>query len=604
VPAAPAPAASAAPANPLEVADRDVRVRAALNKKLTGLGGRVVAPQGAVSIPILGDKPAARAHAAAGPAPAGSSLMGPSSVEDLEPIYGPAERADIQGNTIPGFNKDHQHFLFLHIGDVGKCKAWLRWIAPLISSLDEVLAFVRAHRALRLRMGVKEPPLTASWVNIGFSHGAISRLVGPADADLFGDSSFRQGLSERSTYIGDPSDPKHPGHRRHWPVGGPKNEADILVIVAADESTALKRRVKAIADRARTSGLRLIFEQRGDTLPGNLRGHEHFGFKDGISQPGVRGRVSDAQDDFITPRYLDPSDTRSAYFGKPGQLLVWAGEFLLGEPRQDPENLTEPGSASDKFPAWAKLGSYVVCRRLLQDVPAFWLFAIAAAQALGLSTDHLAAMLVGRWQSGAPLMRAGATDDPALAADPWANNHFLYDDDTRPSSLKPITGYAGDSFPRATADVLGKIVPHFAHIRKMNPRDHATDLGKPLDSVCRMILRRGIPFGKPLAGVKRPSKSLLAQERGLMFVSYSASIEQQFEFLSRRWANSPLQPNSGGHDPIIGQAERRRDRRRFIDFPAPGGSRRISLPRDWVISSGGGYFFSPPIKALTEVLGA
>ena len=59
------------------------------------------------------------------------------------------------------------------------------------------------------------------------------------DAAAFGDQSFRQGLAARSAYLGDPTNPRSPGHRSHWVVGGPKNEADILVIVAADDAEDL-----------------------------------------------------------------------------------------------------------------------------------------------------------------------------------------------------------------------------------------------------------------------------------------------------------------------------------------------------------------------------
>ena len=85
--------------------------------------------------------------------------------------------------------------------------------------------------------------------------------------------------------------------------------------------------------------------------------------------------------------------------------------------------------------------------RLVPGVPAsaagflaFWSFATTQAAALGLSPEHFASMLVGRWPSGAPLMRTPTADAPMLAADNLANNHFLFDDDTRPSNYIPIPG--------------------------------------------------------------------------------------------------------------------------------------------------------------------
>jgi Dyp-type peroxidase family len=537
--------------------------------------------------------------------PSLGALVQADAPGEPEPVYGPKQRADIQGNTVPGFNKDHQHFLFFRLGKIEPAKKFLRWVSPLITSMEEVLAFVRAHRALRLRLGVADPPMCSTWVNVAFSCHAIAQLAGKADAQAFGDESFRQGLAARSTYVGDPTNPRHPGHVKHWKVGGPKNAADVMVIVGADDVHHLDTMVGAIAQEARRHGLRLLFEQRGDTLPAPLRGHEHFGFKDGVSQPGVRGKVSTTPGDYITPRYIDPADQRATFMAKPGQMLAWPGEFLLGEPRQSTESFAAQAPAATNFPRWAALGSYLVCRRLQQDVPAFWKFVASASSALGIAPVKFASMLVGRWPSGAPLPRTPAVDNAALAGDPWADNHFIFNDDTRPVPLQPIPGYAGDGFAQARADMLGLVCPHFAHIRKMNPRDIATDLGKPGDTFMRFLLRRGIPFGPPLVGVKRPSEKLMCAERGLMFLSYGATIEQQFEFVSRRWANHPQQPNFGGHDPVIGQADRYGSRERFIDVPLPGGgAKRVRLCDEWVIPTGGGYFFAPPIQAIAGVLGA
>ena len=89
-----------------------------------------------------------------------------------------------------------------------------------------------------------------------------------------------------------------------------------------------------------------------------------------------------------------------------------------------------------------------------------------------------------------------------------------------------------------------------------------------------------------------------------MFLCYGATIEDQFEFIQRRWANSLVQPNLGGHDPVIGQNGRQGRRTRVIDFPTPAGSKRLKIKDEWVIPTGGGYFFAPPISAVSGVLGS
>lgn len=533
---------------------------------------------------------------------------GPAEEPDgrIEPVYDEAARRDIQGNIVPGFNKDHQHFLFLRIRDREQARQWVAGISSSITSMDQALDFVREYRARRLAEGVRAPAgLTATWVNIAFSCPGITTLAGADEAQRFGEESFRQGLAARSTYLGDPTSAEHLGHRDNWVVGGPGNEADVLVIVAADDEYDLAARVEEIRDGL--DGLDVVYEQCAAALPGALAGHEHFGFKDGVSQPGVRGRLSEAPDDFLTPRYpaappAGDADKRPELYAKPGQQLVWPGQFLLGEPRQDTENLLDSAAQPEPptYPEWARRGSYLVCRRLRQDVPGFWNFAAAAATRTGTTPEHLASTMVGRWPSGAPLMRVATADDPALAGDEFANNNFLFDDDTRPLPLRPIPGYPGDNFPRAEADMLGTVCPHYAHIRKTHPRDTVTELGKPHDTMLRMILRRGIAYGEPYLGVAHPDPDA---DRGLMFLCYGATIEDQFEFLTRRWSNLPNQPNDGGHDPVIGQRDSRGNRERYIDVPAADGSAvRLTIDNDWVIPTGGGYFFAPPISALTTVL--
>ena len=534
-------------------------------------------------------------------------ILSPLVAEDVpgspaEPIYDAAVREDIQGNIFPGFNKDHQHFLFFRIEKVTAAKTFLRDLVPRISTMEEVIAYRRLYRATRFKLGRHNTMLCSTWLNIGFSHHGIAQLANPFDADAFGDASFKLGLKARSSYLGDPTTRTHNGYLTKWKVGGPKNEADIILILASDQSEVLDDLAALLRRQAASSGLALIFEQRGDTLSGDLRGHEHFGFKDGVSQPGMRGKLSAAPGDYITPRYISATDPRRLYMAKPGQLLFWPGQVLLGEQRQDTEHIFNPGPTATNRPKWAARGSYLVVRRLKQDVPAFYKFVGQGASRTGMTSDKFAAMLIGRWPSGAPILRVPGGDNPALGDDDFANNHFIFDDDTRPSSLTPIPGYGGDTYPQADADFLAQVCPHFAHIRKVNPRDTASDLGKPADSFARMILRRGIPYGPQLVSVKKPSKNLVDKDRGLMFLCYCGSIEDQFEFLQRRWSNSNSQPNLGGFDPIIGQNGRQGARTRYIDFPTPGGAVRLKFKAEWVTPTGGGYFFAPTVSAIRDVL--
>jgi hypothetical protein len=106
------------------------------------------------------------------------------------------------------------------------------------------------------------------------------------------------------------------------------------------------------------------------------------------------------------------------------------------------------------------------------------------------------------------------------------------------------------------------------------------------------------------------------------------SIEDQFEFIIRNWVNNPNfkedrgpapgpvakpEDQGGGHDPIIGQnnldkdgaGSETRERVFTVTFRDGGGAQhteRVNTKDDWVIPTGGGYFFSPSIHALKETL--
>ncbi len=509
-------------------------------------------------------------------------------------------------------------FLFLKIHDRAIAKAWIGDLAPRIATVAEVLMFNNLFRTLRHRQGVDPPGLVATWINIAFTYEGIQKLVPATDAERFdpGDP-FRIGLPTRSSLLGDPIDPTAIGHPDRWVVGGtdPRKYPDLLLIIASDDPAHLNAEVTRIRSTLaalplgdeRTKGLEIIFEQPGATRS-DLPGHEHFGFKDGISQPGVRGRISKTAKDFLTPRLIDPTVPEAAGFAKPGQPLIWPGQFVLGYKLQRDNDPIQPQKPLKLSPSWTKNGSFLVCRRLLQDVPAFWNFMEQTAAKLSqkpgfanITAELLATKFVGRWPSGAPLMRAPMADNPDLAKDSLANNHFLYGVDTQKLPLIPIANYPGDNFPTANHFSFGAECPFAAHISKVNPRDRPTDVS---DTLTHQIIRRGIPFGDPLLDRLHPTAAELKAERGLLFISYQTSIENQFEFLTQDWSNSEVNPFGGGHDAIVGQnQEQGNDRTRKFELMGTDGSMEtIDIPIEWVIPTGGGYFFSPSISALKQVL--
>ena len=509
---------------------------------------------------------------------------------------------EIQGNSLAGFNKDYQTFLFLRIQDVVGAKVWLQTLAPTISTLAEVLTFNRLFRSLRIRQGKEPVGLSATWLNIAFSRPGIAKLTSEEVASELDEPSFQVGLHNQASGLGDPLD------TTTWKVGGTEETiAHILLIIASDQifvhNQAVQQIQEGIASAHSENGspaLELIFEQAGATLPDELRGHEHFGFKDGISQPGIRGRVSNAPDDFITPRWIDPSQEISTRFGKPGQPLVWPGQFVLGYVRQRDDDPIAPKEVQESLPQWADNGSYVVVRRLQQDVEGFREFVKQKAEELAKTADfpnitpmQLAARLVGRWPSGAPILRSPEQDNPALGSDGWANNNFLFQNPTSMVPLVPIPGYTGDTFAPSLGDTQGILCPFAGHIRKVNPRDDSTDQSGPSDSLTRLILRRGIPYG-----------SLQDKDRGLMFVSYQASIQSQFYFLSNNWVNVEDRPvDAAGFDAILGQrpltSDNPTDRSREVILRnKDANSVPLTLPQDYIHMTGGGYFFSPSLSTL------
>jgi Dyp-type peroxidase family len=414
-------------------------------------------------------------------------------------------------------------------------------------------------------------------------------------------------LAQRSSLLGDPTDSDNPGAPQNWVVGKPGEELDAMLVVAGDHSAGVRNLAGSLAGKFAELGGQVSI-QHGDVLSGDERGHEHFGFDDGVSQPGIRGRASVAANDFITDRRIDPDDLPDAWlFGYPGQTLIWPGELVLGYPSSSPDPLI-PGPV-EPCPAWVRNGSFLVYRRLRQDVVAFWQTMRSEAERLrrqpgfeDIDDKRLAALLVGRWPSGAPISRTPAADDTSLGKDRQANNDFQFDNDTpRRTGLTKKQ----ERFPLAKADPVGLVCPAGAHIRKVNVRDGASDVGGASATQTRRLLRVGVPFGESIGdkyGEQGPDP--ISGDRGLLFMSIQASIEEQFEFLQARWMNNRARPRGpGGHDMIVAQNEVADDAvRRCHLFGAQFQSAEVMADRQFVVPTGGGYFFIPSLSSIRTVI--
>jgi Dyp-type peroxidase family len=540
--------------------------------------------------------------------------QGTSAPTDREPVL---EVRDIQGLVVPGFLKPRQTLLGIRIADESRevvlnFKELLRSLVDeeIVATAMKTLKNRKEYRRERRRQKTRHPKGAprAALVGIGFSFAGLRKLA--PDAEGFPGEAFRRGLAARSALLGDPTDPKAEGHPSQWIVGKPGDEMDALIVVAGDDRAEVEDRVSDIRSRLEATGVGVNYRENGDRRS-DLVGHEHFGFFDGISQPGVRGYTSEARDEFITARWISTDQKPEAWlYGRPGEDLVWPGEFILGYQKTSPDPLV-PGPVAPAVPEWTRNGSFLVFRRLRQDVGLFWRTMRDEAARLkdlpgfeDMTENRLAALLVGRWPSGAPVNRVPGEDNPDLGKTDWANNYFRFDSDT---SGLPLVNQYSDNFPMAKADPAGLTCPWAAHIRKVNTRDSGSDMGGRETTYKSRILRRGISFGEPLEdryadGSSDPEDG----NRGLLFQCVQSSIESQFEFLMARWANDPVRPKMpGGHDMLIGQNGQEGEGRvrRCTLFGKGLQQAEVETNMEWVIPTGGGYFFVPAISALRDVIG-
>lgn len=498
---------------------------------------------------------------------------------------------DLQGHIWPGFGSTDAVVLALSMSSPHAIQAVLGVLLPHVTRARDALrqkagrkaAFLAGQRVKGVKSAGEEDIDDPLRVAIAFTRRGLD-LVGMLDRSV--DEAFDSGMTGGGT--GDPrkklreDGTLEPAHPDNWVVGGPNRPFDVLVTFISQNEVAA--RCKHLEDQiVALPDVTVVRRDVGKDLPGS---REHFGFQDGISGPGLYGDYEDASLARvpITTRYGVPP-AGGIDFGKPGQPLVWPGRFIVGLPASSGEAIA---SAGDRW----RNGSFLVYRRLAQDVQAFYadtdaMAAKLSSQTPGITGKQVRNFIVGRTPEGKSLMRLDAGDETSLSI-----NHFFYATPTPQLQLGNHT-VAGV----ATADVAGMVCPFWAHVRKVNPRDGQNDLAE--ESKNLQLLRRGVPFG-PIFNHDNADADSNKAQRGLLFLSYQRHIREQFESLNSHWMNQFEVPAGGGHDLLVGQTLKSGS---FSEKRAnwPGTEEQLVTTRNWVHATGGAYLFAPSITTLQQL---
>ena len=361
---------------------------------------------------------------------------------------------DIQGVITSGYGHLPQAaYLFVTMTNPGGARQWLQRLSASITSSAG-------------RGSTTERPREA--VNVGMTAQGLQATGLSARVLCTFPSEFQDGVAspERSRILGDTG----ASAPESWEIGGSRTDpVHAMLLLFAADTNALERLCSA---------QRSILESCAGVaeLPGSMqRGYrpetaaEPFGFHDGIAQPSIEGLSGHGvpTGEFIlgyenhygvippvpaVPLALDPAGILPR----------------LGNPHHSPEDLGDLG----------RNGSYLVYRKLQQDVAGFWQFMAREGARVG-DTDParivwLASKCVGRWPSGAPLTMSSDGDDPSLAD----SDDFFYAD-----------------------DLEGLRCPVGAHIRRTNPRDALPPYPRAQSlsmTEAHRLIRRGRIYGRPL----------------------------------------------------------------------------------------------------------
>ncbi len=447
---------------------------------------------------------------------------------------------DIQGDILRAYGNDYDCTTYAFVAIECPPEQARTWFAGLLDHVTTAEPWPRG-----------EKPQTT--LNVAVTAAGL-RALGVSDAVVETFSrEFRDGMASRKDLLGDvgPSDPAT------WESGLGSGQAHVLLTInamqTADHQRALGK-MRAAMDAA--GGLRIVYQEDTELLPDS---REHFGYADGFAQPAIEGT----------------SDDKARGGGVPLKGGAWRalapGEFILGYPDEDSRVDRKRRLPNAPAAPLGRSGTYMVWRKLYQDVALWRRTMREAAKVYDGGDEHkLSAKVVGRWTNGAPLVK-----HPDKAPDG-------YD----PKKAKDVNDFSYEQ------DLDGMRCPVGAHVRRSNPRN-ALGFDGHLSFRHRMI-RRGMPYGQPLPeGVVADDGA----DRGLVFVCFQASISRQFEGVQVQWCNAG-NIFGLGHDKDFLLGDPRGKGKMTIQGSPPF----FLTPQEvFVRTRGGEYLFVPGMTALAAL---
>lgn len=425
------------------------------------------------------------------------------------------ELADIQGGALrPRPSPYAATYILLRIDDRHEGRELMRRLSAVVRS-------------------AADPAPDGASLSVALTYQGLKAL-GVPQASLDGFSwEFRQGMTARAKALGDVG----ANAPEHWEQPFGTGQIHVVLAGLAPDQAALDVAVsRARAALADLSGVVAIWRQ---DCHAPLDEREPFGFRDGISHPAIEGSGL-AGDNPLEPP-------------------LKAGELLLGY--RDETGRFPPVPQPDVL---GRNGTYVVFRKLYQDVAAFRRYLRDNASSRE-DAELVAAKMMGRWRSGAPLALCPMHDDPALGEDVGRRNAYLFKAD----------------------DALGYKTPPGSHVRRCNPRD------ADVAGVVRLhrMIRRGTAYGPILPdGVLEDDGA----DRGLMFAFVGAHLGRQFEFVQSEWINGgEFLGLADARDPVTGA-----EGGGMFTIPKRPIPRRLKGLAAFVTTRGGEYAFLPSLPAL------